>query len=119
MGGGVRVGDVSPESAMRHRQAGAQRQRDYVAWLAEAGQTSEARLSEAALAHKRGLGLSQQVSVGGVQVWVPVDPKEPSAEDVERSTMAVARIAGRTAPGCGLQMPWSCVLSRRWFGSCR
>jgi hypothetical protein len=68
----------SPDSAKRRRADHAQYQRDYVARLHEQGETAEDRLSEAALAHKRGLTGSQRASVDGSAVWVQLKhPKTP------------------------------------------
>jgi hypothetical protein len=90
----IRVGDMSPESATHHRAAGAQRQH-CIDRLAAAGQTSEARLSEAAMAHKNALNKTQRATVDGVTVWVPVGAKEQTVEEQELSMVAVARRAGR------------------------
>jgi hypothetical protein len=88
------VGDMSPESALRHRAEGAQRQRDYKDQLVAAGETAEDRLSEAAVKK------SQRHSVDGIKIWVPVGNREQSMEQHERR---IGRTAHYQGSACRLQ----------------
>jgi hypothetical protein len=104
----MRVGDMSPESARRHRAADAQRVRDYRDRLTAAGLTARARQSEAAMAHEAAVIKSQRFKVAGVRVWVPVSAREQSAEELELNELALARRSSFPADYC-LTRPTACI----------